>query len=118
MYIAHFISTGVIGGNKAKLLEQPIPASYLKLEERIRELVMMCQSQPDMSPVKKEYEFYEMVQDIIPNPRELNQAVTFLHENGTYFEIREKNTSTCTLYMYIMHQCSRKHMFILYYKIM
>lgn len=76
------MSVGVIGGNKAKLLEQPIPSSYLKLEERVRDLVMRCQNDVEVSPVLKEHEFYELVQDIIPNPRELNQAVTFLHENG------------------------------------
>lgn len=74
--------TGAIGGNKVKLLEQPVPSSYLKLEERVRELVMKCQTEVDVSPVMKESEFFDAVQDIIPNPRELNQAVTFLHENG------------------------------------
>uniref|UniRef100_A0A1X7UH02 non-specific serine/threonine protein kinase n=1 Tax=Amphimedon queenslandica TaxID=400682 RepID=A0A1X7UH02_AMPQE len=73
---------GAIGGNKVKLLEQPVPSSYLRLEERMRELVVKCQSEVDVSPVMKESEFFEAVQDIIPNPRELNQAVTFLHENG------------------------------------
>ena len=64
-------------------MEQPIPSSYLKLEERVKELAMRCQqAQVDVSPVMKEAEFHELVQDIIPNPRELNQAVTFLHENG------------------------------------
>ena len=43
---------------------------------------MKCQTEVDVSPVMKESEFFDAVQDIIPNPRELNQAVTFLHENG------------------------------------
>lgn len=81
--MSHFyLTTGAIGGNKVKLLEQPVPSSYLRLEERMRELVVKCQSEVDVSPVMKETEFFEAVQDIIPNPRELNQAVTFLHENG------------------------------------
>ena len=48
---------------------------------------MKCQTEVDVSPVMKESEFFDAVQDIIPNPRELNQAVTFLHENGNESEI-------------------------------
>lgn len=74
---------GTIGVSKAKLLEQPIPSSYLKLEERVKELAMLCQQdKKDVSPVMREAEFHKTVEDIIPNSRELNQAVTFLHENG------------------------------------
>jgi len=32
-------------GNNTKLLEQPIPASFLKLEKRIRELAVQCRSE-------------------------------------------------------------------------
>jgi len=32
-------------GNNTKLLEQPIPASFLKLEKRIRELAVQCRNE-------------------------------------------------------------------------
>jgi serine/threonine protein kinase len=73
---------GMGGANKTKLLEQPIPSSYLKLEERVRGLAVTCQQDIGTAPVMKEVEFREKVKDVIPNFRELNQAVTFLHENG------------------------------------
>jgi len=66
---------------KTKLLEQPIPASFLKLEERVRELAADCRYN-EKPPVLKESLFRDHTMDIIANPRELNQAVTFLHENG------------------------------------
>ena len=67
--------------SKTKLLEQPIPASYLKLEERVRQLAVQCKDEND-PPVIKETVFRDFTKDIIANARELNQAVTFLHENG------------------------------------
>ena len=32
-------------GKNTKLLEQPIPASFLKLEKRVRELAIQCRSE-------------------------------------------------------------------------
>ena len=77
------ILSGGLGLSKTKLLEQPIPASYLKLEERVRQLAVDCKSEGN-PPVIKETLFRDSTKDIIANPRELNQAVTFLHENGMY----------------------------------
>ena len=75
-------SSAGVGLSKTKLLEQPIPASYLKLEERVRQLAV--QNKNDSTPpVIKETVFRDSTKDIIANARELNQAVTFLHENGT-----------------------------------
>jgi small GTP-binding protein len=68
-------------GTKTKLLEQPIPASFLKLEERVRVLATELKRQAE-PPLLKENRFREETNDIIANPRELDQAVTFLHENG------------------------------------
>jgi len=44
------------GGSKTKLLEQPIPASFLKLEERVRHLAVGCK-QENQPPVLKEQVF-------------------------------------------------------------
>ena len=76
----YYLSAG-IGLSKTKLLEQPIPASYLKLEERVRQLAVQCKEENN-PPVIKETVFRDNTKDIIANARELNQAVTFLHENG------------------------------------
>ena len=43
-------------GSKAKLLEQPIPASFLKLEERVRQLAFDCK-RLEQPPVMKEIAF-------------------------------------------------------------
>ena len=68
-------------GTKMKLLEQPIPASFLQLEEKVR--VIATRLKRDMEPpLMKENRFREETSDIIANPRQLDQAVTFLHENG------------------------------------
>lgn len=64
-----------------KLLEQPIPASFLQLEERVR-VIAAGRRQEEESPVLRESKFREATSDVIANPRELDQAVTFLHENG------------------------------------
>ena len=72
---------GHTAGTKTKLLEQPIPASFLKLEERVRVLATDLKRQAE-PPLLKENKFREETSDIIANPRELDQAVTFLHENG------------------------------------
>ena len=69
-----------------KLLEQPIPASFLLLEERVRVLAMRLKQEAE-PPLLKENRFRDETSDIIANPRQLDQAVTFLHENG------EKNAS-------------------------
>lgn len=44
------------GVSKTKLLEQPIPASFLKLEERVRYLAVSCKHE-DTPPVLKEQVF-------------------------------------------------------------
>ena len=75
-----FISAG-LGVSKTKLLEQPIPACYLKLQEKVREMAVQCRNDNN-PPVIKETMFRDSTKEIIANPRELNQAVTFLHENG------------------------------------
>ena len=78
-------SSAGVGSSKTKLLEQPIPASYLKLEERVRQLAV--QSKDDSTPpVIKETLFRDNTKDIIANARELNQTVTFLHENGMWMQ--------------------------------
>lgn len=77
-----FVSAG-LGVSKTKLLEQPIPACYLKLQEKVRELSVQCRNDNN-PPVIKETMFRDFTKEIIANPRELNQAVTFLHENGVY----------------------------------
>ena len=66
-----------------KLLEQPIPASFLKLEEQVR-IIATALKQSSEPPVLREDKFREETSDIICNPRELDQAVTFLHENGEW----------------------------------
>ena len=73
---------GAVGGTKAKLLEQPVPSSYLRLQEEVRKISVTFKQEVDASPVMKDAQFREAVQHIIPNARELDQAVTFLHENG------------------------------------
>ena len=45
-----------MGSAKTKLLEQNIPASYLLLERRVREIAVRCQ-QEDSSPVIKDAVF-------------------------------------------------------------
>ena len=66
-----------------KLLEQPIPASFLQLEAKIREISAGCK-EAGRPPLLKEMDFRKETSEIIANPRELDQAVTFLHENGEY----------------------------------
>ena len=70
-------------GTRTKLLEQPIPASFLQLEERVRVLATELKQEAE-PPLLKENRFREETSDIIANPRELDQAVTFLHENGQW----------------------------------
>ena len=43
-------------GAKTKLLEQPIPASYLKLEERVRHLAVSYKER-SLPPLLKEQDF-------------------------------------------------------------
>ena len=64
-----------------KLLEQPIPASFLLLEAKIREIAAGCK-EAGRPPLLKEMDFRKETSEIIANPRELDQAVTFLHDNG------------------------------------
>jgi hypothetical protein len=95
MYDFVLHSSAGVGSSKTKLLEQPIPASYLKLEERVRQLAV--QSKDDSTPpVVKETVFRDSTKDIIANARELNQAVTFLHENGRWMQ--------CDVYICV-HMC-------------
>ena len=55
--IGCFCPCAVIAGNaKAKLLDQPIPANFLKLEEAVRHLAVSCR-QENGSPVLKEQVF-------------------------------------------------------------
>ena len=53
--VLFFFSLGM-GSAKTKLLEQNIPASYLLLERRVREIAVRCQ-QEDSSPVIKDAVF-------------------------------------------------------------
>ena len=76
-----YVTAGHSSGSKMKLLEQPIPASFLQLEERVRILATNLKQDAE-PPLLKENRFREETNDIIANPRELDQAVTFLHENG------------------------------------
>ena len=78
-----------------KLLEQPIPASFLQLEERVRLLAADLKRQAE-PPLMKEARFREETSDVIANPRELDQAVTFLHENGVC-------VCVCVLHIYIFN---------------
>lgn len=78
-----------MGAGKTKLLEQPIPSSYLRLQERVWEMASSC-SGDESPPVIKEAQFREFTNDIISNPRELDQGVTFLHENGERGRDRER----------------------------
>ena len=77
-----------------KLLEQPIPANFLKLEEKVRVLSVQCKKE-ETPPVLKETLFRDSTKDVIANPRELNQAVTFLHENGEISYLK----STCRVFI-------------------
>ena len=69
------------GRTNLKLLEQPIPASYLQLEERVRVIATDLKHNHE-PPLLKENQFREKTCDIITDPRQLDQAVTFLHDNG------------------------------------
>ena len=53
---------------------------------RVLATELKSQAEP---PLMKERRFREETSDIIANPRELDQAVTFLHENGVcvYYRI-------------------------------
>ena len=51
-----FVFSLGMGSAKTKLLEQNIPASYLLLERRVREIAVRCQ-QEDSSPVIKDAVF-------------------------------------------------------------
>ena len=44
------------GNTKAKLLDQPIPANFLKMEEAVRHLAVSCRHESE-SPVLKEQLF-------------------------------------------------------------
>ena len=64
-----------------KLLDQPVPAKYIKLEECVHQLRRYCRDS-SKTPVMNVQEFRENMRDIITDPADLQHAVTYLHENG------------------------------------
>ncbi len=74
------------------------------LQEEVRKLAGQSQQDEDTPPVMKEAEFREATKHIIAHSRELDQAVTFLHDNGTtsvYGTLRVlKCTCTCATLKY------------------
>lgn len=48
-----------VGTSKTKLLEQPIPASFLKLEERVRYLGVSCKYENSPPVLKEQVFMYE-----------------------------------------------------------
>jgi hypothetical protein len=63
-------------------LEQQVPYSYIKLEKKVFELAEHARVNKTL-PVLLDTEFREKTSSIIRDPDDLNQAVKFLHENGT-----------------------------------
>ena len=63
------------------LLDQPVPAKYIKLEEYMHTLRRSFREN-SKSPVMNAMEFSKQTRDIISEPSDLQYAVTYLHENG------------------------------------
>lgn len=63
------------------LLDQPVPQKYIKLEDRIHEIRHRLRVD-ESTPVLSSEEFRNKTQDIAADPVDLQQAVTYLHENG------------------------------------
>ena len=71
--------SGKSGGQT--LLDQPVPAKYIKLEEYVHRIRHYCR-QINKTPVLNALEFGERTREIISEPADLQYAVTYLHENG------------------------------------
>ncbi|KAI6646758.1 Leucine-rich repeat serine/threonine-protein kinase 1-like [Oopsacas minuta] len=71
--------SGKSGGQT--LLDQPVPAKYIKLEESIHQIRKECKG-ISRTPVMNAQEFREHTRGIISEPADLQYAVTYLHENG------------------------------------
>ena len=70
---------GKAGGQT--LLDQPVPAKYIKLEEHMHTMRRYFREN-SKTPVMNVQEFSNQTRDIISEAADLQYAVTYLHENG------------------------------------
>ena len=63
------------------LLDQPVPAKYIKLEEEMH-ILRRYFRENSKTPVMNAQEFSNRTRDIISEAADLQYAVTYLHENG------------------------------------